>query len=98
MVIHHRKPTDAHCEDFRQFFNPIFQPLLAIGHPAVEQKRAPDAACHAVIQRETDGSICWLRAMVIGASPVEDLHSVQTGNNPVKNAVLTFLMPSRYLV
>jgi hypothetical protein len=34
MIIHHVKPADADCEDFREFLDPIFDPL---GWPGLQQ-------------------------------------------------------------
>jgi hypothetical protein len=51
MIVHNRDCTDGHGEDFREFFDALIDPFLAVERAFgfTEQEGAADAAGHAVI-------------------------------------------------
>ena len=55
VIIHHRKPTDRHCEDLCKFLQPLLDPLFAVERSLPQQKGAAHAAGHAVIPTRQGG-------------------------------------------
>jgi hypothetical protein len=44
VIIHHRETTDGHCEDVREFLEPVLDPLLAVLVSFTQQEGAVHTA------------------------------------------------------
>ena len=69
MIIHYRETTHGHCEDIREFLEPVFQPFLAFVVSFTQQERAADATRHAVIPAGQGQIDQFARAIAIVESP-----------------------------